>query len=162
MDNQTTIRWLPTYQGSSLRRIITELIQNVKIKGANHENEIINEIPSNILLQTNVKKVTILISKITSVLNYITEKSRIHITAKSYSNLVLVHFRETNLQVSNFLSDRLDQLNSEARQLGGVIGITNSNKKITTIAFTFTNVKSLPNYFFEKITGQRLRMLVGK
>jgi hypothetical protein len=74
----------------------------------------------------------------------VTRKSHINISAKEYTNLVLIHFKEDNIENISPICNELKLISPEAEQLGGVLDITTHLDKLATIAFTFINAKKSP------------------
>jgi hypothetical protein len=70
-----------------------------------------------------------------------TESSCICITAKSYNNVVLLHVKNDGSLNYDSISHNLSAMQKQAEKLDGFIGFTSYRNKITTIAFSFTNIQ---------------------
>jgi hypothetical protein len=125
----------------SLREVIYDLIFVDSSFAARKGDLIFNEVNSHIRILNNPKKIRGILKRILDLIILVTKKSQIRISAKTYTNVVLVHFKENNIQNISFVSDELRHLSPEAEQLGGYLGITRYQNTFTTIVFTFLNVK---------------------
>ncbi|HPH32422.1 MAG TPA: hypothetical protein PLU11_03435 [Chitinophagaceae bacterium] len=124
----------------TLERLVHALI-NVKLESVvRKQSFFINEVHSNVPLNADRNVVTnVLDSLLQNVLNE-TSSSCIRISAKEYSQVLLIHIydnHEADYGAENVVSDLV---RVEAQKIGGFVGITRHQKNQTVIAFSFPNV----------------------
>jgi hypothetical protein len=68
-----------------------------------------------------------------------TSDNCIHISAKAFGYITLIHIRNNNGDYDKAISVSLNQVQSLAEKLGGCIGITNNRLNGTTVALTFVS-----------------------
>lgn len=124
----------------TLERLVNALI-NVKLETVvRKQSFFINEVQGNVPLNADRHVVTnVLECLIQNVLNE-TQSSCIRISAKEYSQVLLIHIydnHETDYGTKNVVSDKV---RVEANKIGGFVGVTRHQKNQTVIAFSFPNV----------------------
>ena len=124
----------------TLERLVHALI-NVKLESVvRKQSFFINEVQCNVPLKADRNVVTnVLDSLLQNVLNE-TSSSCIRISAKEYSQVLLIHIydnHEADYGAENVVSDKV---RVEAKKIGGFVGITRHQKNQTVIAFSFPNV----------------------
>ena len=124
----------------TLQRLVNALI-NVKLETVvRKQSFFINEVQDNLPLNADRNVVTnVLECLLQNVLNE-TKSSCIRISAKEYSQVLLIHIydnHEADYGAENVVSD---QVRVEAKKIGGFVGITRHQKNQTVIAFSFPNV----------------------
>jgi len=124
----------------TLERLVHALI-NVKLESVvRKQSFFINEVQRNVPLKADRNVVTnVLDSLLQNVLNE-TSSSCIRISAKEYSQVLLIHIydnHEADYGAENVVSD---QVRVEAKKIGGFVGITRHQKNQTVIAFSFPNI----------------------
>jgi len=124
----------------TLQRLVNALI-NVKLESVVRKHSFfINEVQGNLPLNADRNVVAnVLDSLIQNVLNE-TSSSCIRISAKEYSQVLLIHIydnHEADYGAENVVSDKV---RVEANKIGGFVGITRHQKNQTVIAFSFPNV----------------------
>jgi len=124
----------------TLQRLVNALI-NVKLETVvKRHSFFINEIQDNLPLNADRNVVTnVLECLLQNVLNE-TKSSCIRISAKEYSQVLLIHIydnHESDYGTDNVVSDKV---RVEANKIGGFVGITRHQKNQTVIAFSFPNV----------------------
>ena len=147
----------------SLHGVVNEVIARTWTQATQKENQISNEVGSEIRILTDSAKVRGILKRILELILTVSKKSHIHISAKTYTDLVLVHFKEDNIQNIGLVFNEIKQLMPEVEQLGGFLGITSHENKLTTIAFTFLNARTPPRFYTDRLaqtiiqTSQRPR-----
>lgn len=124
----------------TLDRLVNALI-NVKLESmVRKQSFFINEVQGNLSLNADRQIVTsVLECLIQNVLNE-TTSSCIRISAKEYSQVLLIHIYDNH--VSDYGTENVisDKVRVEAKKIGGFVGITRHQKNQTVIAFSFPNV----------------------
>lgn len=123
-----------------LQRLVSALI-NVKLESlVRKQSFFINEVQQHLPLNADRNVVTnVLDFLLQNVLNE-TGSSCIRISAKEYSQVMLIHIydkHESSYGKENLVSD---EIRVEAKKIGGFVGITRHQKNQTVIAFSFPNL----------------------
>ncbi len=123
-----------------LQRLVNALI-TVKLESVvRKQSFFVNEVQRNLPLNADRHVVTnVLDFLFQGVLNE-TSSSCIRISAKEYSQVLLIHIydnHECGYGAGNVVSE---QIRVEASKIGGFVGITRHQKNQTVIAFSFPNV----------------------
>ena len=161
MGSQSIALWAG--KESSLQGVINDVMNRTSMQAATKHNIISNDVEADIRILTDSARVRSLLKRILELILTVSKDSHIHISAKTYTDLVLVHFKEDNIQNLGFVFNELKTLVPEAEQLGGFLGITSHENKLTTIAFTFLNAQNSPRLYMDRLaqtiaqTGQRPR-----
>lgn len=124
----------------TLERLVHALI-NVKLETVvRKQSFFINEVQCNVPLNADRSIVTnVLDSLIQNVLNE-TRSSCIRISAKAYSQVLLIHIYDNH--EADYGAEKVvsDLVRVEAKKIGGFVGVTRHQKNQTVIAFSFPNV----------------------
>ncbi len=145
MDQPIIVRAPKRGKANSLQSLIENLVRDINPSATKKRNLIVNDVPPNLVLKCNIHLLRLLISRIILLIMDVTKNNTISISAKTYSDVVLMHFKETNLRHLAFVFDGLKQMHKEAEQMGGFLGVTNHQGYSTTIALTFVNLKRSSN-----------------
>jgi hypothetical protein len=121
--------------------IIKQNLLQAKTIAAQNDTVIVNEVPPYIKIHNDSAKVSEVICNVIRIILEHTRHSCISISAKLYSDVVLIHFREFNLHHISTVFTALEELQAEVRKLAGYLGITRHFDRYTTIALTFTNLQ---------------------
>lgn len=123
-----------------LKTLVNALI-NVKLNEVvSRESFIINEVQACIPLRADTYTVINVLDHLFKNVLRVTGKSCIRVTAKEYSQVMLIHIydnHESNQDINDIVSDLI---RSEATKIGGYVGITRKEKNQTVIAFSFPNI----------------------
>jgi hypothetical protein len=136
----------------SLHDVVDDLIMATSPHAARYGNLISNDVSPGIKIIPNSEKIKRLIKRILDLIISVTRKDHINISAKTYTDLVLVHFKEINIQNLSPVYNELRQMVSDAEKLGGFLGITSYQNRSATIAFTFMNTKSFQDHYLNRLT----------
>jgi len=124
----------------TLERLVQALI-NVKLESVVRKHSFfINEVQCNVPLKADRNVVTNVLESLLQNILHETSSSCIRISAKEYSQVLLIHIydnHEADYGAENVVSD---QVRVEAKKIGGFVGITRHQKNQTVIAFSFPNV----------------------
>ena len=161
MGNQSIALWAG--KETSLQGVINDVMKRTSLQAATRQNIISNDVDADIRILTDSAKIRSLLKRILDLILTVSKDSHIHISAKTYTDLVLVHFKEDNIQNLGYVFNEIKKLVPEAEQLGGFLGITSHENKLTTIAFTFLNSVGSPRLYTDRLaqtisqTAQRPR-----
>jgi hypothetical protein len=101
---------------------------------------IINNIREDTGSEINESLVSPVLSHLMNLVIMNSENSRIRFTAKMIGNVVLLHVKDDGCLNYNSISQHLPEIQAEAEKMGGFVGFTSYRNKLTTIAFSFTNM----------------------
>ncbi|MBI3140220.1 MAG: HAMP domain-containing histidine kinase [Sphingobacteriales bacterium] len=123
-----------------LKRLVNALI-NVKLhEVVRKESFFINEVQGSLPLNADRSIVINVLDNLFQNVLSETGKSCIRISAKEYSNVMLIHIydnHESEYGTENIVSERI---RVEANKIGGFVGVTRRQKNQTVIAFSFPNL----------------------
>ncbi|RTL57409.1 MAG: hypothetical protein EKK37_15305 [Sphingobacteriales bacterium] len=105
-------------------------------------NKIINEVPEKLVVATNERQLSIIMDKVLGTFINDSFCDNIHISAKWFHNLVLIHMHNDHIIKQSELMLYLHPVNLLAAELGGCISISEMNG--TTISITFINKFTTP------------------
>ncbi len=120
-----------------LHHLVSKLENRLRPMASDRYTRIINEVPEKMLVSTNEGKLLMIMDKSLNTLVNGCYRDDIHITAKNFNNLVLIHMRNDHIINQEVLMEYLQPVNLIAAELGGCISI--SDLKGTTISITFLN-----------------------
>lgn len=123
-----------------LQKLVNALI-NIKLEGlVRKQSFIINEVQQYIPLNADRLVVTNVLDHLFQNVLRVTGNSCIRISAKEYSQVMLIHIydnHENDYGAENIVSDLI---RVEAKKIGGFVGVTRQQKNQTVIAFSFPNI----------------------
>lgn len=99
--------------------------------------KVCNDIPVGVVVKNNPGRIRHLLGKLLQVVMEQAQGGCIRISAKTYSDVVLVHVRDTNSPGYEAIERGLQHWKDAARQLGGFLDVTSQRKQQTTVAFSF-------------------------
>lgn len=120
-----------------LHNLVSKLENRYRSLADGRFNKIVNEVPEKLVVATNERQLSVIIDKVLGTLINDSYRDNIHISAKWFHNIVLVHLRNDHVINQAVLTQYLHPVNLLAAELGGCISI--SEMKGTTIAITFLN-----------------------
>lgn len=139
----TTREDLNVFVPASLHHLVECLSDGLEPAARRNKSFIINNVPEEICSDLNVNMVASVLSRLMNVVILHTENSCIRICAKTYGNVVLVHVKGEGCLNYDSISHNLTEIQAQAEKIGGFVGFTSYRNKLTTIAFSFMNVKEI-------------------
>jgi hypothetical protein len=125
--------------GSTLRHLTSQITNSFSPVATRNKSVFINDIPDNLYLQADRELVTSVLSGLVSAVVRNAKESRIRLSAKIYSNVVLVHVKDYNSLNHSRVESGLQELQPLAEKMGGSVGVTSQRHNIATYAFSFPN-----------------------
>lgn len=126
---------------TGLHEVTSHLVNIFMDKATRNKSFFINEIPCDLLLETDSRLFASVLSGILSAVVSSAKNSCIRLTVKIFSNVVLVQVKESNGLNSHYMDIALLELLPIAEKMRGSVSVTSQRKKITTITFGFPNVQ---------------------
>ncbi|MBS1573721.1 MAG: HAMP domain-containing histidine kinase [Bacteroidetes bacterium] len=123
----------------SLQHIVQSLVVNYQ-KVAVHQNSFfVNEVPASLAIAADKKMVVDLLRNLFSLVTNYCRNTCIKISAKAYHDVIVMHIKDTSTFNNTIPTVELQNLQTGADKIGGLLEITSQRKKETTIAFSFVN-----------------------
>ncbi|MGH2553266.1 MAG: hypothetical protein ACRDEB_06090, partial [Chitinophagaceae bacterium] len=120
-----------------------ELVDRLLIKllpqTVQHRSFIVNDVEPGTLLNTDENMLTSVLSNLLNTTISHTQSNCIHVSAKFFGNIALIHLRDNDGGHDQAISDSLYQVEPLAEKLGGCITISNNKANGTTVAFSIFN-----------------------
>lgn len=125
----------------TLYDLVEDIIKSSLPIALRNHNLIVNEIPEYLPVKTDRNILSSIIYGVVNSVMMHSKNSYIRITAKVYSDIVLVHVKDFNVMLTQGQYYGLQNLHALAKRIGGFIGITSYRHHETTIAFSFPNLE---------------------
>ena len=126
---------------TSLHHLVNRLGESLEPAARRNKSLIINNVPEEICSELNVNVVASVLSKLMNEVILHTENSCIRVSAKAFGNVVLIHIKDDGCLNYDSISHNLAEIQAQAEKIGGFVGFTSFRNKLTTIAFSFMNIK---------------------
>ncbi len=128
----------------TLQHLVSKLDYHFRPVMLDRQTKVINEVPQKLVARTNEKQLASILNSVMSSLVNGAYKDKIYVSAREFSNLVLIQVRSDHAINKESLWQYLQPANQLAKDLGGCISI--SDLRGTTVGITFLNKyeKSLP------------------
>jgi signal transduction histidine kinase len=123
-----------------LQRLVNKIVAEVAPATARHGSFIVNDIPTGMEITANTEEIATVLGQLFSTLARHASDSCIRITARNYSNVVLVQVRDRNSPASYTIAQDLQPAQQMAERLGGYLGVTSQRRHESTIVFSFPNL----------------------
>jgi hypothetical protein len=128
------------HQVSFLQPIAAGLMSSLSANAFRNKNILVNNIPDDLCINTNPEIVaSVLAGILTAVTNH-SKENLITVSAKTYSDVVLIHVKDYNSHNGHGLDKHLQEVQLLAEKIGGFVNETSRRQHTTTIAFSFTNL----------------------
>ena len=127
----------------SLHHLVNRLSESLEPAVRRNKNLILNNIQEDICPEINENMVASVLSRLMNLVILHTENSCIRISAKTFGNVVLIHVKDDGCLNYDSISLKLTEIQAQAEKIGGFVGFTSYRNRLTTIAFSFMNVKEL-------------------
>lgn len=114
-----------------LRSINSETTKSLRVN---------NDITDNLVIYNDVSKVSHVLQHVLKSVFSTSQQNQIRITAKTYSDVVLIHLRDADGLDEDRVRPALLDMQSCVEELGGFLDITSHRPSETTIAFSFPNI----------------------
>jgi hypothetical protein len=126
---------------TGLHDVTSQLVNTFMAEATRNKSFFINEIPCDLLLETDPQLFASVLSGILSAIVSSAKNSCIRLTVKIFGHVILVQVKESNGLNSHFMEIALLALLPIAEKMKGSVSVTSQRKKITTITFGFPNLQ---------------------
>jgi hypothetical protein len=124
----------------TLKTLVSRIIAGIIPAAVRNKSFMVNDISAGLKLVGNTDMVAAVLSNLFNTVATHAENSCIHISAKAYSDVILVQLRDRNCVNKFIIAHSLQEAQPIAAKIGGYIGITSQRKSETTIVFSFPNL----------------------
>ena len=127
----------------SLHHLVNRLTESLTPAARRNKNLILNNVQENLCPEINENMVASVLSRLMNLVILHSENSCIRVSAKTFGNVVLIHVKDDGCLNYDSISLNLAEIQAQAEKIGGFVGFTSYRNKLTTIAFSFMNVKGM-------------------
>jgi len=120
-----------------LRPFAGILMNSLDRTASRKHNVLVNDIPGNICIDADRQLLATVLSSLLSSVIGKARNSWIQLTAKVYSDVILLHIKDHNA-TPHYVVDK--HLRAMAGKMGGVVEVCSRRNNVTTIAFSFPNL----------------------
>lgn len=128
-----------------LDEIMQDCIQRFLKLGILKSPQVNNDIPEDLRVYNNAQLVGRVLHNLLQSVLLNSQQHQIRITAKSYSDVVLIHLRDADGLDDDLVRPAILEMQSCVEELGGFLDITSHRGTESTIAFSFPNLLSQLN-----------------
>lgn len=119
--------------------LVDELVRVSTPAARETHNLVFNEIPIDLQIKTDKFLLSSILQEVLNMLFSQTSNGYIRISAKTYSDIMLIHIREFNA-IGNWQNASFYSLQPLVKQIRGFLGVTSYRQYETTIALSFPNL----------------------
>ena len=123
-----------------LKKLVNALIAVKLDEGTRKSSFFINEIKESVTLNADRQVVSNVLDHLFRNVLCETDKTCIRISAKTYSNVLLIHICGNQEEKPRATGLVCDEIRKEASRIGGYVGLTRMEKNRMVIAFSFPNL----------------------
>jgi hypothetical protein len=131
------------YQDIQLRFLAGKLINGIQPAAVRQNSFIVNDISPAIMVTTDENLLATVINDLLAVIVSRNKNSCIRLTAKSFTNLVLLHIQDQNKTIRETTLNDFDGLQPLASKVGGCITINNRKKESATLVLSMLDFASV-------------------
>ncbi|HEX7904479.1 MAG TPA: hypothetical protein VF487_11415 [Chitinophagaceae bacterium] len=132
-----SIKTSPLHSVWELRPFVSVLLNSFRPTAIRNGSILVNDIPKDIQIDADRDLLASVLGGLLAHVITIAKDSCIQISAKVYTNVILLHIKDHNTISSISIENNLQLL---AEKMGGFVGVSSQRKKLTTIAFSFPNL----------------------
>jgi len=139
----TVLKTLETETLSSfctLDELAGSMIKSFGPLAARNKSVILNDIPDHLYIDTDPDIIAAVLSGLLSAVIRNAKESCIRLSAKIYTNVILVHIKDYNSLNFCPIENSLQQLQPMAEKVGGSVSVTSQRHNVATFAFSFPNL----------------------
>lgn len=127
-------------QASYLSEMVDDVIKSCAPLALDSHHFIVNEVPKNLLVKTDNRIIVGLFNGLLqSVINH-SKNSYIRISAKVYTDILILHVRDYNIMGLSSGVYQLQHLDPLVKKVRGFLGVTSHRQGESTVALSFLNL----------------------
>lgn len=139
MRNQISTTLNHDYNSINLKQMVAQLIKGITPLAVSKKSFIINDIHPDLEINTDENMMAYVVGSMLNSSINVTENDCLHVTAKVFSNIIIIHIKDNFSSFNNSIAYDLELLQPVANKLGGCVCYDGNTIKGTSIAFSFTN-----------------------
>jgi hypothetical protein len=137
--NSYTGNTTSTQSQVALHLMINQLSVSTLPTAMRRQSIIVNDIPQSMYVNTDAHKLAAVLGTLLNTVITHTSNTYIHISAKNYGDVMLLHIKENSRLNSPSFAGKLAEIQEMAEHIGGNVSVTSYRNEITTVAFSFVN-----------------------
>lgn len=138
---------IPTIPAASLQSMINHLLRHsLSDLLRNSDSSVMNEIPADLYLATDDKKVAPVITELLSKVLSNSKKGRIHLRADRFRDNIILEIQDESNYNGYALENSISSIEPLARTVGGYISMKGNHQLETTISFSFPDQRENKGY----------------
>jgi hypothetical protein len=131
------------YEDFQLWRLVDKLIKGMQPAAVRQNSFIINDIQPSIMVTADDNLLAAVTNDLLALIVSRNKNSCIRVSAKTFSNLVLLYLKDENKSAKEFSNSDLAELQPLAAKMGGCITICNLHKNSDILALSFLDYASV-------------------
>ena len=128
------------YQDIPLRQLAGKLIAGMQTAAVRQHSFIVNDISPSIIVTTDENLLATVINNLLAVIVSRNTHSCIKVSAKPFSNTVLLHIKDQNKSLKETSQNDFKELQGLAAKIGGCITICNQGRTSSTYAMSIADL----------------------
>lgn len=133
----------PPVQTTTLHDLLDQLLRSFRPTATKNGCQLLNDVTESITIHTDEQVLSSIIGDVLHTVISNAKDSNIRISAKVYSNIIVLHVKDQSSFNNYAVSAGLQKLQPLAEKIGGYLDITSYRLKETTIAFSFLNLEEV-------------------
>ena len=126
-------------QTGNLKSLVKDLIKGLVHTTTRNNSFVVNDIPADLKLAADAEVVAAVLGNLFNSVATHASESCIRVTAKAYSDVILVQVRDHSIHTST-MAYNLVTTQQIAERIGGFLGVTSQWKNKTVVVFSFPNM----------------------
>ncbi len=126
----------------ALGALVDRIVWSASSAAGRSRSVVINDIPADLEVKADSSILSSVIANLLYTILRHTKNSCIHISAKRYQDIILLHMKDSNGFSTGSISSSLLQMKPMAQRIGGYLDISGLRRQETTIAFSFSNLQT--------------------
>jgi hypothetical protein len=123
----------------ALHQMVNQLSISSMPTATRNQSFIINDIRAELFVGADQQKLAAVIGSLLNAMVSHTRNCAIHISAKPFSNVMLLHLKGQAKISSPAFIGSLNKIQQLAEYIGGTVGITSYRNQVTTVALSFVH-----------------------
>lgn len=127
----------------ALHLMINQLSVSTLPTAMRRQSIIVNDIPKTMYVTTDAHRLAAVLGSLLNTVISHTSNTYIHISAKNYGDVMLLHIKENSRLNSPSFAGKLAEIQEMAERIGGNVSVTSYRNEITTVAFSFVSAPAM-------------------
>jgi hypothetical protein len=128
-------------QTARLFELVDNVIKSSLPYALKSHNLVVNEVSPALSVKVDKNILSVLISRLLETVMAHSTNSYIRISAKAYSDVMIVHVRDFNIVNRSIATYNLHELDPLVKKIRGFVGVTSHRHGESTVALSFLNIR---------------------